>query len=692
MYKKTVIILLIFLSVCLIGCDKERSVIENIQTVVTNKGISTIGACDVGMFSATLQGKYDFLLTDSIDYTLGFELSVDSLFPAESMSICIADKIESDSTFSFSIIRRVGYDIDMPTLEPETKYFVRSFITIYGISYTGNIKSFKTAPVELTTGIIDTISNSIICKANLFSNEYLIEGVLGVCYSNTPSPTIDDFTITNEDQDITLLEDGSYTVIIDNLLYGGCLFYRAYYSCYNGKTFYGETRFIPMPYKAVDMGLSVNWAILNIGANTVLDWGDYFAWGETEPYYKPGHAYDNPIYPEFLKEDKHAGYVLSDYFDCEYYNANKYSFYKYNNEYNTDTLELFNDAAHVLWGGEWRMPYEADWYELNNYCLVQDTIYNGVKGKMYTSRINGNELFVPNAGYRESYNLNSEFSYWNRDNRRRDYSRSYGRPIRPVIEKQEFVRTIGITLDSNTIELNTDEWNTVAATVKPDNATNSKVIWETDNERVATVDEYGNIHAIGVGMCYISATTQYGLFKSCCLVIVNGNNENNHEAVDLGLSVKWATCNVGAINQEDFGYYYYRGTVSPQLDHEETTYSDVAKIKWGEEWRTPTIEEWTELSNTNNCTWTWVTLNGINGYKIQSKKSGHTDNWIFLPAAGQQYDNSFWGVNTYGFYFSSSEKERYSNVICGLSLHFNPSRYYTDYYGGWGYCVRPVCP
>ena len=126
---------------------------------------------------------------------------------------------------------------------------------------------------------------------------------------------------------------------------------------------------------------------------------------------------------------------------------------------------------------------------------------------------------------------------------------------------------------------------------------------------------------------------------------------NGHEYVDLGLSVKWATCNVGAQNPEDYGEYYawgetraktiytlkgYRFRASGDAPHnvkfskydpddKSGPFSkkvlelddDVANVKWGGNWRMPTKEEMEEL--VWNCDWVWTTQNGVNGVKITSK-------------------------------------------------------------------------
>ena len=86
--------------------------------------------------------------------------------------------------------------------------------------------------------------------------------------------------------------------------------------------------------------------------------------------------------------------------------------------------------------------------------------------------------------------------------------------------------------------------------------------------------------------------------------------------VDLGLSVKWASCNMGATYPEHSGFYY-NYILRPNMDGES---------------RMPTLEETKELLDSNNCIWEWTTQNNTNGYRITSKINGNS---IFLPAAGE---------------------------------------------------------
>ena len=147
-------------------------------------------------------------------------------------------------------------------------------------------------------------------------------------------------------------------------------------------------------------------------------------------------------------------------------------------------------------------------------------------------------------------------------------------------------------------------------------------------------------------------------------------------AVDLGLSVKWAGCNVGASAPEGVGNYYawgetevketytwgtylygtstgltkYNtlsnyGTVDNKKDLEDI--DNVAKSEWGDSWRLPTNEEWTELKN--NSSMTWTTINGVPGAKLTSTINGNS---IFFPAVGEK--SSTWSQDTFGKYWLSS--------------------------------------
>ena len=188
-----------------------------------------------------------------------------------------------------------------------------------------------------------------------------------------------------------------------------------------------------------------------------------------------------------------------------------------------------------------------------------------------------------------------------------------------------------------------------------------------------------------------------------------------YEAVDLGLSVKWATFNVGATKPEEFGGYYAWGETEEKENYSWSTYKwcngsydtmtkyctnsnygtvdnktvldpedDVAHVKWGGDWRMPTKAEQDELRN--NCTWAWATQNGVNGYKV----TGPNGNSIFLPAAGYRGGTDVNLRGSYGSYWSGSLDCSNSDGACGLD--FYDYGYDWDCYGRrcYGLSVRPV--
>ena len=151
------------------------------------------------------------------------------------------------------------------------------------------------------------------------------------------------------------------------------------------------------------------------------------------------------------------------------------------------------------------------------------------------------------------------------------------------------------------------------------------------------------------------------------------NTINGHKYVDLGLSVKWATCNIGASSPSDYGDYFARGEDETKAEYTEdnsTTYGrvnytfrDAAKKKWGGTWRMPTEAEFEELED--KCTWKWTTQGGHNGYKVTSKKNGNS---IFLPAAGTRYGSSLYDAGPYGNYWSSTHYAGSGGSAYGLDF------------------------
>lgn len=175
-------------------------------------------------------------------------------------------------------------------------------------------------------------------------------------------------------------------------------------------------------------------------------------------------------------------------------------------------------------------------------------------------------------------------------------------------------------------------------------------------------------------------------------VFIEDNNDkvrcniNGHDYVDLGLSVKWATCNIGATKPEEYGDYFAWGETEPKesydINHYLWNFVDAANAQWEGSWRMPTKGECDELID--KCTWKWTTVNRVNGYKI----TANNGNWIFLPAAGYRNGTSIYSVGSYGYYWSSTVYGIDSNYA--YFLYFYSSGKSTGNYNRRGRTVRPV--
>ena len=172
---------------------------------------------------------------------------------------------------------------------------------------------------------------------------------------------------------------------------------------------------------------------------------------------------------------------------------------------------------------------------------------------------------------------------------------------------------------------------------------------------------------------------------------------NNYIVADLGLSVYWSTCNIGAKKPWETGNFYARGEVEIKDSYSKDNYTlwnedhdyisgtkwDVAKQKIGDKWRIPTEDEFMELKD--KCKWEWDSNNGVWGYSI----TGPNGNSIFLPAAGYKAYNNihckgekgyYWLGSITGFNFDASE----------IHVGGGSSSLRYDGYVFFGHLIRPV--
>ena len=180
-------------------------------------------------------------------------------------------------------------------------------------------------------------------------------------------------------------------------------------------------------------------------------------------------------------------------------------------------------------------------------------------------------------------------------------------------------------------------------------------------------------------------------------------------AIDLGLpsGTRWACCNVGATAPEGYGGYYAWGETSEKTVYDWSTYVhcdgtkdschdigevicgtkyDAASVNWGEAWQMPTLDQCEELLN--GCTYSWTTLNGVNGALFTSKKNGKS---IFIPAAGDRFDTDLYSRGESGIYWTGT-LHPFSDD-CAYCLNFYGGTAfcgYNDYNRNLGRAVRPV--
>lgn len=528
----------------------------------------------------------------------------------------------------------------------------------------------------------------------------------GVCYSQSEEPTIKDAVIEYGDSlpEVCLLTDlepetryyvRSFVQNGTDILYG------------NEVVFTTTAPLMSSGHEYVDLGLSVMWATCNVGAEYPEDYGYHFAWGEIEP--KKEYTWENYKYgssiTSILKYSESAANGVVD---------------------NKVILDLWDDAAYMNWGGNWRMPTYEELLELVVNTTWTWTTQNGVRGCRVRSKINGNSIFFPATGYYRGTDYLSEginvgiwsSSLWfngaqwgtgmainSTDTTTNEpqfwgFLRFNGDPVRPVL---------GEAIDAPTLETPTVITEQVPREIGPDfinvrykiisdngsmptemgvcysTAPNPTINGTKKSYRGSLGSYWAGLVNLQEGTTYYIrayAINEYGVAYGEEIAITTSTRlyENGYEYVDLGLSVKWATMNVGATSPEGYGDYFAWGETEPKTEYSWANYSlcegtettmtkyctnsqygnvdnkttldmtdDAAHVNMGGNWRMPTDAEISELGS--NTTWYWTQLgNGVSGYTLVSKINQHS---IFLPAAGYMTTTKD-GVNTYGYYWTCS--------------------------------------
>ena len=355
----------------------------------TTKGldslIDTNDASDVEATKATLNAKLD--LTDvkysSISY--GFYRGT--------------SETTQNTKLNGGEIKGNTYSASLTNLSHKTQYWYKAFVTLDGNTYYGDVKTFTTDVVQVESVSLDktkytfnSIGSTLTLKATVLPADATDKTVEW-------SSDNEDVATVDANGNVTSVSEGIATIKAD---------------AKDGSGKFATCSVSVVPF--VDLGLpsGLKWANANLGASSPEDYGDYYAWGEVEPYYSSQD-------PLTWKEGKSEGYEWPSYKWCngsynkqtKYCPTDKTSYWDGEGSPDGKTvLDQEDDAAHVSLGGKWRMPTDAEWTELREKCTWTWTTQNGVNGRLVTGP-NGNSIFLPAAGDRDNTNFNNAGSYGN---------------------------------------------------------------------------------------------------------------------------------------------------------------------------------------------------------------------------------------------------------------------------------------
>ena len=477
------------------------------------------------------------------------------------------------------------------------------------------------------------------------------------------------------------------------------------------------------------------WATKNIGAEKPEDYGYYFWWGDTVGYKRENDKFVasdgsnsnfsfnysiTPTYDKDISTLQTEGWITSD-----------------------GVLAPEYDAAHVHWGGEWRMPTKQDFEELISKC---DWTWatNGVNGYVVRGRgaYASASIFFPCTGYGDEMSLSNVGLgglYWSsvpmqvsdkyawyfgfdyEDHNTDDNCRYYGHCVRPVQGLTNTTTTVMITFDANGGMVSpTNEsyaanipYGTLPTPTRPDY---TFVGWFTASTGGTRVTESSVVPD--------SAITLYAQWTPVQPdpPIVTPDKVQLWEGGPY-----WATTNIGAEKPEDYGYYFWWGdTVGYKRENDAWVASDgsssnfsfvgsntptdgksieilkskgwitaegvlapehdAAQKHWGGDWRMPTKQEFDDL--VSKCDWNWTSMNGVNGYVVRGR-GDYASNSIFLPCAGYSDKTSLYNAGSAGYYWSSVPHSDSSYYAWILFLYSDRHGTYGSY-RSFGESVRPL--
>lgn len=419
-------------------------------------------------------------------------------------------------------------------------------------------------------------------------------------------------------------------------------------------------------------------AEMNVGADSAASYGDFFAWGETEPYYQQGDARkESPSW----QAGKSSGYAWGSYRYCK---GTEKTFTKYCNSVNSGNggysdkntvLDFSDDAAYVCWGSNWRMPDANEMKALadTNYTdggtWIEDYHESGVAGMLFKgkpgTRFENNAVFLPAEGYRTDKGLTNKDKgiYWTGSLRNETASAAW--QVNFTSEKCNsgyFPRYSGLS-----VRPVLNQMISGTCSIRPEaGVTGHRAGW------VQLWENGPRFALMNVGADSVAGYGDYFAFGETEPYYQPGNAQAESASWKSGKEAGYA-----------WGSY-------PE-PYPET---DIANALWGENWRMPSSLEFDTLRNTDYTDGgTWIENykgTGVNGYIFKGTAgTEYADNELFFPAASMRqglYLNSLGGC---GFYWSGTVRAQNDNYA--YYMYFNRDYSETDYHDRClGRAVRPV--
>lgn len=545
----------------------------------------------------------------------------------------------------------------------------------------------------------------------------------GFAYATTPNvsettPGVK-YLKTNEGE-TQHVSSGKFQSVVPSIKDSTVYYFRAYVRV-DGKYYFAEEREFGRRMVELIPNSGVYWSNINLGATSIDDSGDYYAWGETAP--------------------------KSEYSSATYTKA----------DYGTDISGSSHDAAHVNWGGLWRMPTVDDvndlvsqctWTEVTKYGQPMykvvgpsgDSIFIAKRGSISGTSLSNNgswaSFWTSNLNVTDDYERNNAYgtSFYGTNRTIDAVARYLGYTVRPIIKynKQYENTKFYLTTDSTDWYVGNDNPRLVGAVAGLDaldadpnvTVTRGFVVGYTSADEAlrlnGTNQEVENVVATKSAtddsfrgnITYAKDTTYY--YRAYVKIgeqYYYGNiRRYGLELVDMGNGVMWASINLGAQTSSDFGDRYAWGEIVTKNTYTQSTYRwydqgylsigsdisnkptyDAVKANWtGDKgWRMPTNAEMRVL--VDSCDWAWTTVDGVGGYQVTSRKENDrgTHNSIFLPAAGYQNSTFYSELGSSCYYWTASQLYDHQ-AYCLYGTETTPRTADGGFDRYYGLCVRPV--